>query len=428
MADPTAKPTIAHVLHGLNYAGAEVLAANLARKLKHKYRFTFFCLDEVGPLGEQLQNEGFDVVELGRRAGVDWAVAKLIARLVKRQNIDLFHAHQYTPFFYTAASRGWNPLNRLARPPILFTEHGRHYPDSRRPKRIWANKVLLRGRDRITAVGEFVKQALVTNEGLPAKRIQVVHNGIDPDGFEASDGLAGESRQKRKLAIREALGLKQDQPVLLQVARFHSVKDHATAVRAFAMTRRKLPDAVLLFAGDGEERPAMEKLARQLKLGDAVQFLGVRTDVARLMVAADLFVLSSLSEGISVTLLEAMASRLPIVATEVGGNGEVVEHEHTGLLSPRQQPEPMARNMIRLLQDRVLRMQMGLNGRERLLKHFAEADMHRRYDFIYGDMTGLNQAVMERAFRGEEPEEEEAPSKPKRPASGSSPSSRRRFN
>ncbi len=367
----TRPPVIAHVLHRLDRAGAEVLAGDLATQLKGRYRFIFLCLDAVGSLGEQLAQQGLPVIPLGRQPGLDWKVARRIRQQVKAHQISLLHAHQYTPFFYAALSR------RLgSRPPILFTEHGRHYPDQRHPKRVLANRFLLKPTDRVTAVGRFVKQALVDNEGIPEARIRVIHNGIDPDRFPPAD-----DRTRRQ--ARAELGLGPDTPVIMQVARFHPVKDHATSIRAFASVVGTFPDARLCLVGDGPKRQEMQQLVETLGLGDRVMFLGVRPDVNQLLPAADVFVLSSLSEGISVTLLEAMATGLPIAATDVGGNGEVVEHEQTGLLSPRGDDAALANHLIALLQDADRRRAMGRAGRQRLLDQFTQPQMHQGYTEIY---------------------------------------------
>ena len=196
---------IAHVLHRLYLAGAEVLAAALSRRLTgetpSRYRFVFLCLDEIGPLGRQLAEEGFTVIDLQRRPGVDWSVARRIRTAVREHQIDLLHAHQYTPFFYAAASRGLR-----SQPCVLFTEHGRHYPDYRRPKRVVANKFLLRRRDRVNTVGHFVKQAVVNHEGISADRIQVIHNGIDPAGFTFKPAEAKQIREQ----VRQKLGVDED--------------------------------------------------------------------------------------------------------------------------------------------------------------------------------------------------------------------------
>lgn len=367
--------TVGHVLHRLDRAGAEVLAADLARKLRDRYRFVFLCLDGVGPLGEALASEGFVVADLGRRPGLDRSVARRIRREVKNHGIRLLHAHQYTPFFYAALSRGLGST-----PPILFTEHGRHYPDERKLKRVLANRWLLKPDDRVTAVGRFVADALTANEGIQAGRVRVIHNGIDPDDFPSADA---DSRAR----ARALLGIDSETPVVMQVARFHKVKDHGTAVRAFARAVDRFFGARLCLIGDGPERQTIEALARELDVQEHVQFLGVHDDIAKLLPGADVFILSSVSEGVSVTLLEAMSTGLPIVATDVGGNSEVIEHEETGLLSPRGDADALGDHLIALLADDERRRAMGAAGRARLLETFTQERMHGAYAEIYEQIT-----------------------------------------
>ncbi len=369
-------PVIAHVLHRLAFAGAEVLAGALGRQLRGRYRTVYFCLDGVGDLGEELASEGFTVVTLGRQPGVDWKVAKRIRHAAREHQVDLLHAHQYTPFFYGSVSRGWR-----SRPRLLFTEHGRHYPDVRKLKRVIANQLLFRPTDRATAVGQFVADALVKNEGIPARRIKVIYNGINPEKFVRPTST--------RPAIRSELGLTPDQPVVLQVARFHSVKDHATAIKAMAKVIEQRPDAVLLLAGDGNEQSAMKQLAKELGIAPQVRFLGVRTDIAELVAGADVFVLSSLSEGVSVTLLEAMAGGCPICATEVGGNAEVVLHEQTGLLSPRQDAEALGANLRSLLASDDLRKRYALAGQARVNQDFTQDRMHKAFSDVYDQMLSI---------------------------------------
>ena len=372
------RPTVGHVLHRLDRAGAEVLAGDLAMKLQDRYRFVFLCLDGVGPLGEHLASLGFDVVELGRKPGLDLSVARRLRGAVRQYAINLLHAHQYTPFFYAALSR------RLgSSPPILFTEHGRHYPDERKPKRVLANRWLIKSDDRVTAVGRFVKQALVDNEGIAEGRIKVIYNGIDPDAFPPADA---ESRAQ----ARRRIGLDEETPLIMQVARFHPVKDHETAVRAFAEALKFIPTAMLCLVGDGGQRQTIETLCAEMDIQDQVRFLGVRDDVAQLIPGADVFMLSSLSEGVSVTLLEAMAAGLPIAATDVGGNPEVVEHGMTGLLSPRGDPNALGANLVTLLQDPAQRQAFGRAGRARLLEVFTQDRMHREYTDLYGQLFGMS--------------------------------------
>src|SRR5262249_41513611 len=136
--------TVCQVLHSLCVGGAEVLATRLARRLRSDYRFVFLCLDDLGSLGEELRREGFTVEVLGRRPGFDSRLIWRMACFLRREQVDLLHAHQYAPFFYGIAARLlWR------RPPLLFTEHGRTFPDYPRSKRILANRLFLERRDRV---------------------------------------------------------------------------------------------------------------------------------------------------------------------------------------------------------------------------------------------------------------------------------------
>jgi glycosyltransferase involved in cell wall biosynthesis len=379
------QPVICHVLHQLYLAGAEVLAAGLARKLSDRYRFIFACLDDLGPLGDRLRNEGFEVVVLHRQPGVDWTVSKHLRQVCRQHHVSLLHAHQYSPFFYAANSRGI--LGRLrSKPPILFTEHGRHYPDYRRPKRVWANKLLLAKHDRVTAVGQFIKQALIDNEGIPESRIEVIHNGIDAARFRSAAGEDKAAANKMRKETREELGFAADTPVVLHVARMHPVKDHITGLAAMSHVIRTIPDAMLLLAGDGVDRRRLEAKADEFGLKDNVRFLGVREDIPRLMAATDVSMLCSVSEGISVTLLEAMAAGKPIVATDVGGNGEVVGHGSAGFLSKRGDSTELGKNLASLLRNPALQIKMGRAGRDRVIKQFSQELMHAAYARRYDQM------------------------------------------
>jgi glycosyltransferase involved in cell wall biosynthesis len=367
------KPTICQVLHTLRVGGAEVLAARLARQLQDRFRFVFVCLDELGSLGEELRGEGFAVEVLQRRAGVDWRCSLRLARFLRRERVDLLHAHQYTPFFYSLTARF---LYR--RPAVLFTEHGRHYPDYPRRKRMLANRLLLQRRDCVVGVGEAVRQALIRNEGLSPERVSVIYNGIDLAAF--ANGV------HERLAVRQEIGVGASDLVLLQVARLDYLKDHATALRMLERVVKSCPQARLVLVGEGPERDKIEGILRERDLGPFVRLLGLRGDVARLVPAADVFLLTSISEGIPVTLIEAMAAGLPIVSTRVGGVAEVVEDGQTGLLAPSGDDAALAAHVLRLGEDLALRRQLGQKGRARARALFSEAQMHTGYVRIYREM------------------------------------------
>lgn len=365
--------TVCQLLHSLNVGGAEMLAARLSRRLRERFRFVFACLDEIGPLGDSLQREGFSVHSLHRRTGLDLRCSLRLAKLLRSERIDVIHAHQYTPFFYGLLGR-----YSAQRQPILFTEHGRHQPDYPRPKRIMANRLLLSRRDRVVGVGAAVRQALITNEGIPAPRVEVVYNGVDVGAFGAPSCDRNSARQSLSAGPEEL--------VIVQVARLDYLKDHATAIRTIARVATSEPRVRLVLIGDGPERANIMSEISTRGLENRIRLLGTRMDVDRLLPAADMFLLTSTSEGIPLTVIEAMAAGLPIVATKVGGVGEVVEDNSTGLLASSGDDAGLAQHIIRLAQDPNLRSAMGIAGAARARRFFDEQRMCEEYDRLYRSM------------------------------------------
>lgn len=370
------RPTVCHVLHSLDVGGGELLARDLALAHARQFRPVFALLDNLGKLGKALRTEGFHTEVFDRRPGIDLVCALRLRRFFKREGVELVHAHQYGPLFFSALARC-----PFTKPPILFLEHGRDHPDYRRPKRVWANRILLHASDRFVAVGEAVRRALIDFEGLPAARIEVVHNGVALDRF--APGLADRPQ------VRAAFGWSDDTLVIIQVARLNRLKDQATALRVMKALNEFRTQARLVLVGDGEEREALERERAALGLESCVEFLGMRSDIPRLLGAADIFLLTSISEGIPLTLIEAMAAGLPCIATRVGGVAEVVVDGETGLLAEAGDPPALARRLSLLAGDPALRERLGNAGRQRALAQFDADRMHRRYLEVYREMTGI---------------------------------------
>ncbi|HVB38316.1 MAG TPA: glycosyltransferase, partial [Vicinamibacterales bacterium] len=333
---------VGFVLHVMQVAGAEMLVADIIRLLGPRIEPTIFCLDAVGALGERLRDDGVPVVTLGRTPGIDLRVAVRLGREIRARRIEVVHAHQYTPFFYAALARAGagRPVH------VMFTEHGRHYPDVVSWRRRLVNRLLLsRCADEVTGVCRFSAVSLARVDGFGAQRpIEVIANGVEPSRY-----AGGADRD----ALRRSLGLDPARRYLISVARFHPVKDHATLLRAFARIAVAQPEVDLLLAGDGPLRGTLETQAGALGIADRVRFLGVRDDVPSLLRAADLFVMTSLSEAASITVLEAMASGLPVIVTAVGGNVEIVRQGIDGMLVPRQDVGALVGAMHEMLRDPV---------------------------------------------------------------------------
>jgi len=381
------KPVICQLVHTLNVGGAEILARQFAERASEEFDFVFVCLDSAGLMADELRAAGYVVETLRRRPGFDFACVRQLARLFQRHDVSVIHAHQYAPYFYAALARlfAWRDM------PVIFTEHGRDYPDYRRAKRVLANRWILGRRDRVIGVGECVRRALIDYEGLPPDRIDVVYNGIDVEAYAGDPG--------ERLAARRSLGLADDHFAVIQVARLNRLKDQPTAIRAMAQLVARFPLARLLIAGDGEERERLESLIAELGVSRHVQLLGTRRDIPQLLAAADVFLLSSVSEGIPLTLIEAMAAGVPCVSTAVGGTPEVIVDGQTGLLARPGNPADVAAKLEALLTDANLRQSCGVAGRRRSRELFGDKQMHAAYRQLYCELTSATHGSTDRSAR-----------------------------
>ena len=371
------RPTVCHVLHSLSIGGGELLARELALAHIDSFRPVFALLDELGEVGLRLRERGFHVEVLERRNGVDFRCVSRLRRFLGAEQVCLIQAHQYGPLFYSALAR-WPRSG----PAILFHEHGRDYPDCRRKKRVWANRILLHRSDQFVAVGTAVRQALIEFEGMAPDRIEVIYNGIELGRYDPM--------RRRRATVRADEAWADDEIVIIQVARLNRLKDHETALRAIRILRDQCPKARLVLIGEGEERAKIERLRIELGLEDCVELLGTRLDVPRLLEGADIFLLSSLSEGIPLTLMEAMACGLPCVATRVGGVPEVVEHGVTGLLGKAGDPEVLEAHLRQLVIEPELRQRFGIAGRRRVERRFDASTMVQRFGSLYRRMARLD--------------------------------------
>jgi glycosyltransferase involved in cell wall biosynthesis len=187
-------------------------------------------------------------------------------------------------------------------------------------------------------------------------------------------------------ALREQLNLDATRRYIACIARFHPVKDHHMLIEAFARVARDLPDVDLLLVGDGPLRPDLQAQVAAIDLQSRVRFMGVRSDVPEILKAVDVFALTSVSEAASITLLEAMATGLPVVVTNVGGNPEIVRAGIDGELVPRGDAAEMGDALRKVLTHSTLARSMGLNGAQQVRERYRLDRTIERYARIYKDL------------------------------------------
>lgn len=364
-------PTVAFVVHEMRVGGAELMVQTLVRALEHEIRPVVLCLDAVGPLGEQLRDSGVPVMCGERRPGIDLACGRRLGTFCRELGVNVVHAQQYTAFFYSTIARA----TTRAHFPIILTEHGRVPRSAVSTRRRLANRgVLARQAAAITACSDFSRRGLIDDEGFRNQPIELVRNGVElPPNFSKRP----DARQK------EAVGLDATRRYALVAARLDPVKDHATLFRAWRELPARLRDVVLLVAGEGPTRTALQALADELGIASRVKWLGTRSDVVQLIQAAEVTVLASRSEAAPFAVLEAMAAARPVVATAVGGVPEMVADGVEGLLVPSGDVTSLANALTEVLDSAALAQRLGMAGRERVREQHQLDDMVTRYRDLY---------------------------------------------
>lgn len=361
---------VMHIAHSLNLGGAERLAAKLAVTLSDEFDIIIACLDAAGLWAKEVRDAGVPVIELYRQPGIDLVVPVRIARLAAQWKVGLFHAHQYSPYFYTVLARALTPRGR-----VLFHEHGRHYPEIDSPKRVFVNTHLFsRLTNRVVAVSADVRERLVRYEGLPREMIEVVYNGT-----EAPPPADDSTRAQ----IREQLGLGAEDIVLGTVGRLDPVKNVPLAIESLSRLSNEFGRLKLLVIGDGPARDEIIAAAESHGVREAVVMPGFRDDASELVRGMDIFLLPSLTEGTSLALVGAMAAGVPAVATAVGGTPEVIDHGKTGLLVPSEDGDALTNAIREMLVDNERARAIGLAGRQTYLDRFTYGGMIESFRRIY---------------------------------------------
>jgi glycosyltransferase involved in cell wall biosynthesis len=353
--------------------GADSQLLSAARvMLARGHDVVIVSLTPLGPMGQQARSLGIHTESLEMPRGIPDPRGLLrLARLVRAWRPDVVHSHMVHAKLLARVLRLIAPVPALVSTIHNINEGGR--------LRMAAYRLTNGMVDHMTIVSQAAADRFIGDGIVPARLLTVVPNGVDteqirnvPPGTRAS--------------LRRTLGV-EDRFVWLAVGRFEIAKDYPNMLRAFARLRERQPRVVLLLVGRGSLQEETEALVRELGLGDAVRFLGVRDDVPLVMSAADGYVMSSAWEGMPMVLLEAAAAGLPIVATTVGGNHEVVMDEDSGFLVPPRDHEALSAAMARLGElPEHRRLDMGRRGHQHIRSHYGLDRVAGRWEEIYRDV------------------------------------------
>jgi len=307
------------------------------------------------PGGElrQRAKEGLDLIPLAPKTEMDLGAAWRLSRLIKQLKPDIVHAHD--PHGIAMAGLALSMSTQLAKPPLIASRRVDFHLRSSAMSR-WKYRQV----DCFICASEAIRRMLVA-DGVPDARTVTVHEGIDLGRVEAAPPAK----------LHEELWLPHQAPVVGNVAALVPHKGQRHLIEAAALVVRHVPDARFVIAGEGELRPALERQIREHHLEKHVMLAGFRPDVLSLHKAFDIFVMSSITEGLGTSLLDAMASGKPVVATTTGGIPEVVVDGVTGSLVPPRDHEAMAAALVKLLKDPALRERLGKAGLARARQKFS---------------------------------------------------------
>lgn len=366
---------ILHVVETLDVGGLERVVIDLVKEQAARgHNCQVICLFEKGELASELEALGIPVAACSKRSGFDLAASRQLTEYIRTFSADVVHTHNVTCNYYAAVALLGRRKTRL-----VNTRHG----IGKLPKKQqWLYGLSLLRTYRVAGVCNVTTKILQRQFSLFSRKMMTIHNGIVLNNYQ--ERYSGSHQ-----ALVEKLSLPEDALLVAIVARLNRVKNHSMLLHAFRLVHQAVPQSQLLVIGDGELRSILQSEAQQLGISHYTIFLGDRRDVPFLLSGMDVFALSSTEEGYSISLLEACASALPIVATDVGGNSEIVKNKTNGFLVANNDAEAFAQRLIAILTDASKRREYGKNAREWVEKESSVQVMQRRYEKIYSNEPAI---------------------------------------
>jgi glycosyltransferase involved in cell wall biosynthesis len=364
---------ILHLIETGGPGGAENVFLRLLEHVKLPGCTPVAAVGRDGWLAEQVRRLDIEPLVLSAKGSLQVAYLRSLARLIKERDVRLIVAHLYGAAIYGSIA------GRLTGVPVVAVVHGQS--DIARQERFaWAKaQIIARFSTHIVFVSEALRADVMQRLKLPAGKTSVIENGIDLERpARGSDS-----------SLRESLALAPDTFLIGAVGNVRATKGYTTLLEAARLCADSMPSLRFVIAGDtsGRTYPPLEQLREQLRLQDHVQFLGLRSDVPRVLANYDLYVLSSDTEGFSIALVEAMAAGLPAIATRSGGPETILEDGRTGVLVPPKDPQALARAILRMVNDPALRERLATAGTQDVARKYGSEQMIAKYHALFAPLV-----------------------------------------
>jgi glycosyltransferase involved in cell wall biosynthesis len=364
---PQARQAVLQFSSSSGPGGAERVISKLSASLnRHPIYRSVVCLFRPGWLQQQCDRNGITTYVMKNRVPFDPRLFKDLITVIRRERVCLIHAHEFDAIVHGTMAASLCGL------PVVATIHGKNYFWEKRRRRL-AYRLVSRYAQLVAVSGDL-KRFVVRSTGISDDRLSVVYNGVEGLSICSSKEIA---------TSKEELGLLPNERVVGIVGSLYPVKGHKYLLDAVPAILQECPETVFLLIGKGGLEAQLKQQANRLSVERHVRFLGLRDDIPKLLASMDLFVLPSLSEGLSMSILEAMMAGKPIVATEVGGNVELIAHGESGFLVPSGNSEALASSIVSLLKDTGRATRFGENGRKRAVSMFSHDKMVEQYCALY---------------------------------------------
>jgi len=368
------KIKIVQIIYSLNLGGLENGIINLVNNMDDfKFENTICCLTQGGDFEKRL-NKNIKVSKMFKKPGNDWQLYIKLIKYLKEIKPTIVHTRNWVGMDGIIAAK-------MARVPIIIHgEHGFEIADliSQNRKRKFIRKLVLSTMvDKIVTVSKNLKNRLINEIKIKPEKIIHIPNGVDTNKFNIY----------RKEFTRKKFGFKKEDFIIGIVARLDPIKNHKTLFFTFKEIVKNYPQAKLIIVGDGPLREELKEKSYQLGINNKAIFMGERNDVPEILKTFDIFVLPSLNEGMSNTILETMATGIPVIASNVGGNPELVIDGETGFLFPTNDVESLVQKIKTYILYPELKQKHGYNARKRVEEKFSLDQMVRRYEELYLELV-----------------------------------------
>lgn len=362
---------IVHVVDSLEFGGLERVVSDLAMsQAQAGCKVSVFSINSTTGFRPQLEHAGIEVIVGAKQRAFDLGVLRRLRQALTLA--DVAHAHNFVPNYYAATAL----IGLGSKPVQVCTCHDMgHRLENRRLR--WIFRLSLRRTALVAMVGQQVFHRYVQSGIVNAERAVTVLNGVPVQQFTPS--------AQRRQHARTMLGLADDAVVIGTVGRLVALKNQLQLIDQVPMLRQRCPRLRVVLVGDGPLRDTLSARVAELGLSGVVELLGARTDIQDLLQAFDIFALPSLTEGLSIALLEACASGLAVIASDVGGNPEVVRHGHTGILVQVGDAVALRENLNQLVANARLRAELGAAARNWVIANASVESLRSAYEKLYSD-------------------------------------------